>query len=167
MEEKTKILVTKIVVGVVIFLVGVLLGKVATMKVLKPKAEAGERMFKLINSKTSNLILVGTISEINGRNIVVKSEDETLPILIKDDAKIINLPFALTPEMKGFIMDIDKAPPSQLYYNTISFEDLKVNDTVNVYLEVNEKGEYQGKGVVRFAVNYFPMTPQTQEEKGQ
>lgn len=133
--------------GILVLLtVGYLLGVGKTTKKLAPQLVAGEKIYQLISSKVSlDLIARGKIEKIEKRDLFLDWEGEKLTVSLKEDAKIVDLPFPLGPEIKGIIINLESP-----YLKEIDFKDLKVGDWVNVYLEVKREGTFKGKGVVRF-----------------
>lgn len=135
-------------IGILILLtVGYLLGAIETSKRLTPQAIAGEKIYELISSKvTIDLIARGKIEKIEGRNLFLDWKGAKLTLFLKENAKIVDLPFfILGPEIEGMIINLESP-----YMRTVEFKDLKVGDWVEVYLNVKKDGSFEGKGVLRF-----------------
>jgi len=114
---------------------------------LKGKILSLQEKSKLVELEKSKLIqswivtVTGKIIKISERTLTLSAEEESLVILIKEDAKIIS--FSLPEPPAEFV----EGAPLETQEKEIKFEDLKVGDKVSIIAEVKPGGELEGTNV--------------------
>jgi len=91
---------------------------------------------ELASSVVPSITAYGQVESIDGRDITLNFNGETMKIKIKDDA------FVFIPAMSA------NANGTASAQKTAEFKDIKVGDNVNVNLKVAEDGQIEGQMVI-------------------
>jgi hypothetical protein len=162
MKEKNKIVGIIILIALICYILGMVSYK-RMAKYSNERALVLDKILNLINSKTtSDLMIMGEVSKIEGNVLTVKTENGLIPISIKEDAKIIEIPYFLSDAVRGFVLKMD-SPEINYFKSDKKLSELKEGEMVNVYLEIKENGDYQGKTILllgAFPPYYLEMKSQ-------
>ncbi len=130
---KKEQLAISIIAGILIFALGIGLGIIyqAQNKAQIKKNEA----VKSLSSKTiSSLTAYGKVSKIEGKNITLSSLGDNLAVPMADSAKVYSFN--------------DNSGNNSAPQKAVSFEDIKVGDSVNITMKLLQDGQMQGLMVV-------------------
>lgn len=137
--KKTKLIIVVIsglIIATLVFCGGYNLGK--------EQSRMKTSVFNLLKLGTiKNLNVSGKITEISGRNLILTADDnQILSVLIRQDAKISGF---ILPELPEEINEQTRIIPER---EEIKFEDIKIDDKVNILLELKPNGGIEGTSVV-------------------
>lgn len=134
-----KQLITLIVVGVLLFLIGGAVGLLYGMQGGSRGAKV-EAVNNLSSKVVSSIVAYGQVAKIEGRNITLSYLGDNLEVFITDTARI----YSLTPASTGKTGTV--APVQK----TVDFGAIKVGDSVNVVLKLSANGKTEGSSVIIF-----------------
>jgi len=124
--NKITSIVLLIILGLVIFACGVGLGIVYQNR----------KISDLFSKNIITTTVSGNIVDINGRNITLGFEENSLTIKIKDDAEIVSNIFV--KDKNGIIASEATA---------LKFEDLKKRDNIQVNIKILPNGTLEGQSI--------------------
>ena len=134
---KKETLIPVIIIGSLILLgLGFIFGYSFEKKAIE-KLKAESPIVDLSKSKVINSLTVaasGEVKEISGRNLTLSSGEDTLTVLIREDASI----YGLVP-YEGETTDIPQPPARK----EIQFGEIKTGDQVGVICQLNTDGSLE------------------------
>src|SRR3989344_3779048 len=135
--------------GVLLFFAGGFLGMYyqTQQPVAQPDVnvnnQVGSGLAKTLSSKAvSSITAYGTVAKIDGNDVTLSFQQDTMVVEITGDAKIFSLVIATSPTTGA----IKTAPVSGT--KQIEFKDIKIGDTVSVAVRVLSNGQVEGFSVV-------------------
>jgi hypothetical protein len=131
--NKITSIVLLIILGLVIFAGGMGLGIVYQNKKLK---DFKSNISELFNKNIIIATVSGNIVDINGRNITMGYENNSVIIKIRDDAEIVSTIFV--KDKNGVIASESKE---------LKFEDLKKRDNIQVNIKILPDGTLEGQSI--------------------
>jgi len=135
--KKEFLIVIAVIGGIFLLSMGFYLGLTYTQKQIE-KAQTGSPLASLLASKViSGLVTTasGEVTEITGRNLTLKSNEDILVIPIQDNASINRL---LSPE------ETATEVPQPVEREKIELGDIKVGDKVNISCQLKADGTLEG-----------------------
>lgn len=136
-------------IAIIVFVLGYFIGNFQAKSKLLPKIKSYQKVFNLVNSQTiANLVLKGRIEKISGKTLTISYKNTNLNIPVGEKTKIIMLHFPLFYFYQGVIIDPNEPPI--LIGKIIKFNELKINDLVNVYSSVKEDGSLETIQIIKF-----------------
>ncbi len=144
-----KNVVIAIVLGVLILVFGVGIGVVyqgQKSPVAQVESQQNAQSASTIKALSSKVIpsvaAYGTITNINGRNLTVGYQTDSIVVPVNNDAKIYG--FVVTSAVpKGGIL-----PKTSTTSQQINFSDIKKGDSVSVNIKVLASGKMEGLSVI-------------------
>ena len=133
-----KQLIILIIVGVVLFLLGGAVGIIA----IQGGAQQGKiKMANSLSSKVvSSIVAYGQVKSIDARNLTLANLGDSLTVPVASTAQIYAF---ITPATTGK-SKTTSAPIQQ----TVSFQNIKVGDNVNVTIRLLATGQLEGSSVI-------------------
>jgi len=99
------------------------------------KLEKAQSVFKILSSDVvPSIVSYGTVTNIDGRKITMAFNNDLITVKIKDSAAIYNL-------VGDNGNDQSKA----------DFNQIKIGDSLNVTVDVNTDGTFEGESVINFS----------------
>lgn len=125
-------------IAIVFLVIGSLFG----MSFYKQRAEAQLQKFKnalevLGSEVVPSVVSYGKVISINGRDVTMAFNEDTITIKIKDDAKI-------------YVLESGSASGNREPYG---FSDIKVGDMLKVDISIDSSGNFVGDSVIDFPQN--------------
>ncbi len=103
-------------------------------------------VIKVLSSKVIPLIAAyGTVTKIDGKNITLSYQTDSIIISIRDDAKIYSLVLDNSIAKPGIVQNQDKKSSTS---KQIDFKDIKIGDNLNVDIKVLPNGQVKGFSAV-------------------
>ena len=139
-----KQIITFIICGLVIFVLGAGVGfifqKQETPVQLQPDQNLA--LVKVLSSKVVPLYATGIVTKINGLNITLTSDGDSLTVPIKSNA-VINLFVQPSADKTG----VAPAP----FYQSVKFDSIKIGDRLNINLILSSDNKLIGQTVYIFS----------------
>lgn len=140
---------TLIIIGIILIGLSLGLGIFLGKKIAeKPPILEETRLEKLAKSplvQHFNVLIQGTIEQIQDRTLVLTREGESITVPIQEGARIVSV-------------EIPEQPQQQLRLKDIDFKTLKVGDKINVLAAVKPDEELKGMSVTLIPP-MFPLGP--------
>jgi hypothetical protein len=124
-----------IVIGAVVFIVGVGLGIFYQAQADSMQVTKTETANALSSKVIPSIVAYGTVTKIDGNNITLTAQGDTLTVAVSPDAKVIS--FSSTAG--------STAAPTQ---KDASFSDVRTGDSINIAVKVMPDGQIQGQTVI-------------------
>ena len=143
-----KSLIVSLFLGGLIFLLGGGLGILyqTQQNVAAPQGQ-GQLMPSVVKNLSSKVIpsiaAYGEITKIDGRNLTLSYQGDSLVIAIKDDAKIYSFIANSAPNPTPSVKPAT-TPASTASSREITFKDLKIGDNVSANVKVLSNGQLEG-----------------------
>lgn len=124
-----------IISSIVFLLIGCLLGIFFYKHKEYKKIVGFEKVVAALNSEAiPSIVSYGKVTKIDGRNLQIAFNEDTITIIIRDNAKVYMIKNSLAGKR-----------------SISEFGDIKIGDMVNIELSVNEDGEFIGNSVIDFS----------------
>jgi len=143
-----KIIIPIIIIGSLILLgIGFFLGfsfqtpQVAPEQEETPQEEAPQILESISSKIISSITAMGKVTKISGDTITLTQGTENLSIRVKKGAKVSSF---VTPT------PVEQGETGAIEQKTVSFEDIKVGDSLNIGLEILSDGTVEGLFVIIF-----------------
>ena len=128
-------IITLIIVGVVLFVAGGVVGIFYQIQKDAPQALKAETTNSLASAVIPSIVAYGNVTRIEGRNITLSNSGDSLAVDVKDGAQVIS-----------FTNGAGSAtgPVQQV----ASFNDVKVGSTINISVKVLPDGQLRGETII-------------------
>ena len=122
--------------------------QLAKQTIIQSQIDQNTKLLKGLSSKVAFFYARGSVTKIDGRNITLDYSGDTLAVPINSTAQISVLPNAQTSNK---IVSGQNVSETQSLLPLVKFEDIKIGDTIAVYLKITPNSTLEGTTVVIYS----------------